>query len=77
MLKEALPLFRKADRKKLEKAVASGDFLAVSRALGISGEELRAVLTGAQPLVIRALVDFLRQRNLMEEFMEFAESRSN
>lgn len=70
------PLFEKADKGKLEKALASGSLLAVSRVLGIPEKELETILGEGRQLAFRVFADFLRQKNLIERIREFTKRHS-
>lgn len=76
IFKKVFPLFEKADKGKLEKALASRNLPAVSRALGISEKELKTILGSGRQLAFRALGDLLLQRNIIERLREFVKKHS-
>jgi len=71
VFEKIFPLFEKVDKKKLDKALASRDYIAVRNLLGISEEELSNILSKGQKLAFRVFLDFLRQEKLFDKLQEF------
>ena len=70
-LKKLFYLFKKADKERLKKAIASRSTLKVSKELGISEKELKTVLRKKQNLSFKVFDDYLRLVNLIERIQNF------